>query len=183
MIDVVVMMPVPLRRAARTRATAVALIVLASVVSACGWQAPPPPARDPAVADLLWLPPQAQMQPDQTNPLLVRNGRSVYEDGTAGVSFTVDMDCDELVGLVLTQASSSEWHRRSTPLDNPQEVLPPGNRCLPGSSGDAGWAGEWNDNRGNVISYRFGGPPRQLRGKATFQPHDLVVRKNATTRP
>lgn len=134
------------------------------------------------MADLLWLPPEAQIQPDRTQPLLVRNGRSVYVDGSAAVYFTIDMDCDDLAARVLTQAGAARWHRRSTPVDNPNQGLPAGNRCLQ-SAGDIGWAGEWDDARGNVIRYAFGGSGRQLRGEAGFRPHDLVVQANTRPRP
>ena len=153
------------------------LFLMAAVASGCGWRTPVP-SHDPAMADLLWLPPQAQIQPAQDNPQLVRNGRSVYSDGRAAVSFLVEMPCDDLVGKLITQASSLEWHRRSTPIENPEQTLPTGNRCLQTTDGIM-WAGEWDDPRGHVIRYSFVGLGAQLRGEARFMPHDLVVQASA----
>lgn len=125
---------------------------------------------DPAVAELLWLPSDARLRKDVMQPVVIRNGRSIYVDGSAAVYFDVATACDELARTVSARFTDSVWRRRTSGLYNPQQALPLGDDCLRSMGDTRGWRAEWENRRGDIITYAFGGEANQLHGEAAYLP-------------
>jgi hypothetical protein len=144
--------------------------------------------RSAAIADLLWLPPDATIRDDVARPVRVENGRSVYIDGSASVAFDVEAEPDELTTRIVERVSSPGWRPRSTQYLNPQlptsfrggwtvhgggvmsDDLATGRQFEPYRR----WHGEWEDRSGNIIVYVLGGQGTHIRGAASYVPRALV---------
>jgi hypothetical protein len=138
---------------------------------------------------ILWLPASAEILPDGPGPVAVENGRSLYADGGAAVSFTLAGERDQLSDSLVRRFDDECWHQRSTQYLNRQlttsfrEGWQAGCQCL--FSTDAHgkpirrepyyqWRGEWEDHRGNVVTYSLSAEGRRLRGYASYIPKALV---------
>jgi hypothetical protein len=152
-------------------------------------------APDPAVADVLWLPnDKTILLKDSSQPALVKNGRSVYSDGTAGVSFTVVLPCEDAGRQVTEHFSRTDWRPRSTEWLNPHNVTTFG-ECQRHGGGIVPadpeghplpmdpymrWHGEWQNERGDILIYEFGGSGMSVTGVASYLPRkaaELVRRR------
>ena len=138
------------------------------------------------MAAILWLPSQAVLEEDAARPLLIKNGRSVYVDGSGAVVFTVAIKCDDVATKLIEHFEQTEWRPRATQYLNPQMatsfssgcqrhgggVIPPGSTIPPEPYIE--WRGEWENSRGDIVSYVVGGTGQQQRGYAAYIPRTVV---------
>ena len=137
-------------------------------------------------ADILWLPAQATFEKDAVRPVLMRNGRSIYVDGSGAVVFSIAIKCDDVVRDITEHFAQTEWRPRSTQYLNPELATSFSSGCQrrggdvirPGSTVPLEpyieWRGEWENGRGDIISYVVGGTGQQQRGYAEYIPRRLV---------
>jgi hypothetical protein len=165
---------------------------------ACAATASPPSSQTAsAVAEILWLPTGAVLDKDAARPVLIRNGRSIYIDGSGAVVFDIEGDCGAVAREIVRHFGQSEWQPRSTQDLNPQ--LPTSFRigCQPHGGGimqlDSGdrpvsqgpymqWRGEWENEGGDILEYSLGGTGRQLRGYASYAPRLVVEERRRKLR-
>jgi hypothetical protein len=157
------------------------------VALGCGAGSPPNQTAS-AVAEILWLPANAVLEKDAARPVLIRDGRSIYVDGTGAVVFSIEGDCDAVATEITRHFEQSEWQPRATQDLNPQ--LPTSFRigCRTHGGGimqlDSDgrpvsqerfkqWQGEWDNERGDLLNYFVGGTGRQLRGYASYLPRGV----------
>ncbi len=138
------------------------------------------------VADILWLPGQATLEKDLARPVRITKGRSIYVDGSAAVVFSIAIKCDDVATNITAHFAQTEWRPRATQYLNPQlatsfssgcqrrggGLIPPGARVPVEPYIE--WTGEWENGRGDVVSYHVGGTGQQQRGYAAYIPHRLV---------
>lgn len=168
----------------RFRPKPLAVVIFALATTFC---APPdlPPLPDTRGADLLWVPANAVLTEDWASPVIVKNGRSVYVDSTSAVGFSVNSDREDLSAEVVRHFAAMEWRPRDRQSRNPQNStsFEEGwqGRCACVIQMDSEgkvipqetfyeWHGEWENTRGDVVTYRLAGQGRQLRGYGTFDP-------------
>jgi hypothetical protein len=152
--------------------------------------APPPPV-DPAIADVLWLPEEAVVEPHSQGSVASRNGRSVYVDRTAAVAFTITIDRERLSGALVEHFAQLGWRQRQMQHVNPQRptsfasgwrivgngllISMPGGRPLPAREPYYQWRGEWEEAEGNLLEYAVGGEGREIRGRASYAPRIVAA--------
>ena len=111
---------------------------------------------------------------------MTRNGRSIWIDGTADVVFTIEGDREELSRRIVNHFATPVWRQRQTRYLNPQlptafagrwRVHGGGGKPEPADVDPAvanepyrSWHAEWEDERGNLITYYLGGRGPRLRG-------------------
>ena len=115
----------------------------------------------------------------------VENGRRRYVDGSASLGFTFTGDREELSDALVWHFAAAGWRQRATQHRNPHIAtsFTDGWRhqcaCIlwRGSDGKLierepyfTWHGEWEDLRGNVVTYRLSGEGRMLHGDAAYSP-------------
>jgi len=148
------------------------------------------PASPPSTADeVLWLPVGANLAEDAASPVLVRNGRSIYIDGSGAVAFSLTADCVDVAKDIRQHFERTEWQPRSTQDLNPQKATSFSSGCQPHGGGiiqlDSNghqlprgpyneWHGEWQNNRGDILTYIVGGTGQELRGYAFYVPRQVV---------
>jgi hypothetical protein len=71
-----------------------------------------PQHPDTAGADFLWVPTQATVSDDGARPVAVKNGRSVYVDGSSAVGFTLIGEREALSSEIVRHYTLTEWRRR-----------------------------------------------------------------------
>jgi len=156
------------------------------VLSACsGW----PGSREltaTQVADVLWLPESASLEKDTMRPKYIINGRSVYVDGSGAIFFTVS-DCDSIARAVIDHFARPTWRQRSTRELSPATPIPFARECRTATGGggiiqlDAkgqlippmtvvSWFGEWETERGDIVTYDLTGSQQQINGFASYVP-------------
>lgn len=142
-----------------------------------------------AAADQLWLPAGAEIRGDPADSLKVYKLRSIYIDGTAAVAFSIDSDQDELSRVIVEHFAAEGWRQRLMQLHNPS--LPTsfehgwqdhGGGLSFNHHARSGppkpyrrWQGEWEDQRGNLITYSLGGQGRRLHGYASYVPRLVLA--------
>jgi hypothetical protein len=156
---------------------------------ACGRVAATRTVPDGAAADVLWLPAEAVSEKDRFRPVLTKNGRSIYSDGSAGVFFSIAIPCDDVARGVTEHFAQTNWRPRSTEWLNPGTVTSFGSGCQRVGGGviqkdstgrpiQTGpylqWRGEWEDGRGDILTYMFGGTGPVMRGVASYVPRQVV---------
>ena len=143
-------------------------------------------ASDTAVAEILWLPEHAALERDAVRPLRIKNGRSINVDGTGAVVFSIALGCDDVARDIRGHFAQTEWRPRATQYLNPQiatsfnsgcrphgdSVIPPGS-VIP-LDRFSEWRGEWENGRGDIVTYTVGGIGQRMRGYAAFIPRDVV---------
>ncbi len=144
---------------------------------------------DQAIPDLLWAPPSATLEPD-TSSGLISNGRSIYVDGSGAILFTLAGDREELAAGVVRSFEAAGWRQRKTRYLNPQHPtsFERGweSRCacvvLTDEMGTSRpreplyqWHGEWQNSRGDIVTYNLSAEGRQLRGYGAFVPRQVVA--------
>jgi hypothetical protein len=144
---------------------------------------------DTSAADILWLPADAVLGADFARPVAYKNGRSIYIDGSGGVTFTLTGDREKLTNRLIQHFADEDWNRRATQYSNPK--MPTSfdegwrTHCacmsLTGWQGDSGshepfrdWQGEWENSRGNIVMYHLAADGWRLRGHAAFIPLAVV---------
>jgi hypothetical protein len=143
-------------------------------------------APDTDVAAILWLPEQAVLEPDAARPVSIKNGRSINVDGTGDVVFSIVLGCDDVAKDIRGHFAQTEWRPRATQYLNPQSatsfnsgcqphgggVIPPGSVLPPDRFSE--WRGEWENGRGDIVTYVVGGTGQKMRGYAAYIPRDVV---------
>jgi hypothetical protein len=146
----------------------------------------------------LWLPGEANLENTLGRPVMMRNGRSIYVDGTADVVFAIEGDREELSRRIVNHFAAPDWEHFGAPIWrprythylNPQQptsfvtgwrVYGGGGRPEPADVDPAvanepyrRWHVEWEDERGNLITYDLGGQGPRLRGMAVYVPKAVV---------
>jgi len=136
-----------------------------------------------------WLPAGAEILPDALMPISAESGRSLFVDGSASVAFTLTGDREELSTGIVRHFTTRGWCQRSTQYLNPQLATSFSegwaHRCACLIMTDLRgkpvareplyqWRGEWNDSRGDVVTYSLSAEGRQLRGYAAYIPKRSV---------
>lgn len=127
-------------------------------------------AADTSAADDLWTPAKATLQPDAARPVAIKNGRSIYIDGTAAVYFHADIEREALTTQLMAYVEKRGWRQRSTEFLNPGRATSfasgwrhqcacllrsnPDGRPRP-SDGIFKWHGEWANDRDDQLGYDF----------------------------
>jgi hypothetical protein len=158
-------------------------------VGCAGTQGSRTSAPNLAVADILWLPAEARLEKDAARPILVRDGRSIYIDGTGAVAFTISAPREELSTRLVEHFAAEGWRQRATQHLNPE--IPTSfeigwqSQCACVVALDAEgkpvqrepyhkWHGEWENAQGDIVEYMLGGEGERLRGYAAYIPHSVV---------
>ena len=161
-------------------ATRGVLAMLSALTIAC---ARPDALLDTKGPDVLWLPEGSVLEHDATEPRVLKNGRSIYADGSSAVVFSISAERQHVSDLLVRHFAGEGWRQRK------RQRL---NSSLP-TSFDGGWErhcgcvfrrdlphdpyfewrGEWDNGRGDEISYTVGGVGNHLRGYAAYRPHAL----------
>ena len=168
-------------------------VALGFVPGACaqtGW----PASRASTVAEILWLPVGARLSEDAASPVLVRNGRSIYIDGSGAVAFSLTADCVDVAKDISQYFERTEWQPRSTQDLNPGMATSFSSGCEPQGGGglvielDSNghqipygpyfkWHGEWQNDAGDILTYIVGGTGQELSGYASYVPRHLVDKR------
>jgi len=139
--------------------------------------------------DLLFVPANATLLPDLPRPIALRDGRSVYEDGSAAVRFEITGDRDDVTNQIIRYFEKLEWRQRPTQYMNTHIA----------TSFDAGWQGQcacilvldaqgnpvvrpklyrwqggWENKSGDVVTYSLYAEGGHVRGSASYVPIRLV---------
>jgi hypothetical protein len=164
-----------------------AMILFSALITACAGS--DADVADTAVADVLWLPGDAVLERDAARPIAIQNGRSIYVDGSAAVGFSINIEREQLSERIVRHFAEAGWRQRKTRYLNPYlptsfargwenrgrgliVAHPPDRRMSYEPYFE--WHGEWQNQRGAVVSYALGGLGRQLRGYAQYLPRDVV---------
>jgi hypothetical protein len=122
-------------------------------------------------------------------PVAVKNGRNIYQDGSADVTFTISGDREQVTQSLIRHFADAGWHERSTQILNPQVATSfargwqhRGGGVLPQVREDqatpqepyVAWQGEWENGRGDLVTYDLGGQGRVFRGYAGYLPHSVA---------
>jgi len=148
-------------------------VALGIVPGACA-RTGSPASRASFVAEILWLPAGETLFEDLLSPLLVKNGRSIYSDGSGAVAFGLTADCVDAARDISQHFEQTEWQPRSTLDLNPGmatsfssgceaqrggglviELDSNGNRIPRGPY--IKWHGEWQNKAGDILTYDIGG--------------------------
>ena len=159
-----------------------AVVVLAVAAVSCGVAGGPSSAG----ADVLWLPGEAVLQTDATQPSVFMNGRSIYRDGTAAVSFVIQGDREALVRRLVAHFAAGAWQQRRTQALNPhvatsfESGFTPagGGLFVPGVTSDAPslrWHGEWQSQWGENVFYSLAAQGTRIRGYASYAPGPVAA--------
>lgn len=167
----------------------------AGLVASC--TAPPGDVAESGIGrgNVLWLPAGAEIMPDVLRPISAENGRSLYADGSAAMSFTVTGDRDDVAAGLVHHFTTAGWSQRTTQYLNPKLLTsfndgwqrrcgcvvatdPQGNPVAREPFYE--WHGEWEDSRGNIVTYSLAAEGRRLRGYGAYIPKRLV---DAAPRP
>ena len=138
------------------------------------------------MAEILWLPEHAVLDTDAANPVSTKNGRSINVDGTGAVAFSIVLGCDDVAKDIRGHFARTEWRPRANQYLNPQSatsfnsgcqprgggVIPPGSGIPPERFRE--WRGEWENGRGDIVTYSVGGMGQNMRGYASYIPRDVV---------
>lgn len=166
------------------------LFVLGAGPGSTSCSARPGGVAEPAIGagNILWLPASAEIRPDSLS-VAVENGRNLYADGGAAVSFTLLGERHELSNGLVSHFCDEGWRQRSTQYLNPQlatsfdEGWRTQCQCVLMTDAHGRpirrepyyqWRGEWEDRRGNVVTYSLSAEGRQLRGYASYIPKAVV---------
>jgi hypothetical protein len=165
------------------------LVALSCGLAACARTDSQRAVPHAVAAEILWLPAQGVLQENAVRPVLVRNGRSIYIDGSGAVVFSIAIKCDDAVRQITEHFAQTEWRPRSTQYLNPHLATSFSSGCQRHGGGvipqdsigrpippepDNEWHGEWENGRGDIVSYVVGGTGQQLRGYAEYVPRQMV---------
>jgi hypothetical protein len=162
----------------------------------CGHQEPAverevPSFRDTLAADVLWLPRGAVLRDDISSAPLIKDGRSIYKDGSGHVSFTIDtadVNPEQVSASLIEHFAGTDWQQRPNQYMNPH--MPTSfkdgwrDRCAcvlvldeqgnPIHRHAYEWVGEWQNARGDVVGYHLNGVNDELHAYASYTPHRIV---------
>ena len=136
-------------------------------------------------ADILWVPVSATLQPDAAAPVLVKNGRSIYVDGSGSVGFIIEGDREAVARQIVRHFAHEGWSQRALQHLNPRLATSFESgwerRCICLTQADAHgnaipreplyqWRGEWENGRGDLLTYALSAEGQHVRGYAEFLP-------------
>jgi hypothetical protein len=165
---------------------ALVLLVCAAtlVTPACGGR-----SSNLSISDVLFVPSTADILPDAATPIATENGRSLFVDGSASVSFRLLGERESLSSRIVDHFARLGWRVRSVQYLNPTI---PTSFAEGWSRRESGvllldsqgrvvvpevlylWHGEWEDSDGNVVVYNLSAQGQELRGYASRVPRGLV---------
>ena len=157
--------------------------------ASCAASAKDGPNHSDLAADILWVPGSAWLQPTTAGPVLVKNGRSVYVDGSGSVGFTVAGDREAVARQIVRLFAHEGWSQRRLRLDSRLATSFESGwegrcGCLIQTDADGNpiprepfyqWHGEWENIRGDLVTYDLSAEGQHLRGYAGFLPASLVA--------
>jgi hypothetical protein len=162
------------------------LVLLNLLTIACARSATVLDTRGP---DILWLPQGSVIERDSARPVAVRDGRSIYVDGTSAVVFSIDAQRRHVSDQLVRHFAREGWRQRKTQFMNPSQatsfdggwehrcgcvlVRDSAGRSAPGDPYYE-WRGEWENDSGDLVSYVLGGPGDHLRGYASYLSREVV---------
>ena len=162
------------------------LLLLGALACSCARPDATAVAPGTVVAAILWLPEHAVLERDAARPASTTNGRSINVDGSGAMVFSVALGCEEVAKDIRGHFAQTEWRPRATQYLNPQiptsfnsgcrshggGAIPPGSAIPPERFSE--WRGEWENERGDIVTYIVGGIGQQMRGYAAYIPHQMV---------
>jgi hypothetical protein len=171
-----------------SRHSALVAVAMVTTLSACAPTGQPKVPRA-EVADVLRLPDGARIDESRVKPALLKNGRSIYEDGTGVVSFGVEANCEAIADAIVGHFASSGWRERRTQKRNPANATsfehgcqerPGGGVIILGADGRPvprrgplmAWHGEWENERGDILIYMISSVGTDGGGRAEYVPRD-----------
>lgn len=145
-------------------------------------------------ADVLWLPPAAHIQFDTTGAIAVNKGRATYIDGSNPVAFALSGDREDTARQITQHCADIGWRQRERQHMNPRHStsFQDGwqSRCACVIPTDAAghslplptdrlyeWHGEWENDRGDILTYDLSVAGNRLNGFAAFVPASVVVER------
>lgn len=143
-----------------------------------------------AVAQALWAPRSAAVVVPPSRGERVVNGRLIYGDGTGALTFTLMERCDRMAAGLVEHFRASGWRQRRSQILMPRlrtsfttgcERVPNGilspDAVTKGdqSSVALAWHGEWEDNKGNTLTYDVSSDGDAARVHATYLPVEVAV--------
>lgn len=138
----------------------------------------------PPVGETLWLPPDADVVESALRPERVERGRNIYVDGSAWVFFEVTQPCDKLGDALAAHFSRAGWSQHTHQLRNPGMATSFARGCQVRGGGVATlekmpgpymeWVGQWQNARGDIVTYFIGGFSPNLRVSAEYLPAELT---------
>ena len=159
------------------------------VLGACVQAGSPVQGPNTAAAEILWLPAGVGLEDDLTRPVFVRNGRSIFVHGSGAVVFSVTADCAAVATEITKHFEHTQWQQRSTQELNPGLAtsfssgcrsrggcaiqLDSNGRLIPHEPYND-WHGEWENQRGDIVTYDVGGTGRRLNGYASYVPRNVL---------
>lgn len=150
-----------------------------------------------AVAQALWAPRSAAVVSPSRGEQVV-NGRLINGDGTGTLTYTVKERCDRAAASLVEHFRASLWRQRKSQILMPRlrtsfttgcERVPNGVVSPNGAAmGDQGsialaWHGEWEDNKGNTLTYDVSSDGNEARVRATFLPAEVAFARGLRTKP
>jgi len=165
------------------------MTALGWALAGCGGAEVPATVADISAADTLWVPDQASIEEQALAPVLIKDGRGIYRDGSATVVFSIAIPCDDVARSVTAHFADTEWRPRPRQWLSP--ALPtsfgsgcqrqgggliawnPGRREVPAGPYEE-WRGEWENKRGDILTYSLGGIEGSVRGAASYVPRQVA---------
>lgn len=146
------------------------------------------------VIEELWLPASAVPDPDVSRAAQRVHGWSVARSGIMSASLTWTGDREALTNALIRHFGRSSWRQRARLHMNPTFAtsFAEGWRnggggvllTLPGGTPPTGpyykWYGEWENPRGDIVAYYFGGTEPTYGGSALYLPAPIA--KDAAAR-
>lgn len=150
-----------------------------------------------AVAQALWAPRSAAVVVPPSRSEQVLNGRLIHGDGTGALTFTLTERCDRTAAGLVEHFRASGWRQRRSQILMPRlrtsfttgcERVPNGilspEATTKGEQSPVAlaWHGEWEDNKGNTLTYDVSSDSDRAQVHATFLPVDVAVAKGLRSR-
>lgn len=150
-----------------------------------------------AVAQALWAPRAATVVVSPSRGEKVVNGRLIHGDGTGTLTYTLLERCDSAAAGLAEHFSASGWRQRRSQILMPRlrtsfttgcERVP--NGILSPEATTRGeqspvalaWHGEWEDDKGNTLTYDVSSDSDRAQVHATFLPVDVAVARGLRSR-
>lgn len=154
-------------------------------------------ADQAAVAQALWAPRSAALVVPPSRGEHVVDGRLVHADGTGAMTFTLMELCDRTAAGLVEHFRGSGWRQRRSQIVMPRLITSfttgcervPNGILSPGATtrGERSpvalaWHGEWEDDKGNTLTYEVSSDSDRTQVHATFLPVDVAAAKGLRSR-
>ena len=150
-----------------------------------------------AVAQALWAPRAAAVVVSPSRGEKVVNGRLIHGDGSGTLTYTLLERCDSAAAGLAEHFRASGWRQRRSQILMPRlrtsfttgcERVP--NGILSPEATTRGeqspvalaWHGEWEDNKGNTLTYDVSSDSDRAQVHAAFLPVDVAVARGLRSR-